>query len=112
VVSKVVSGELASAVYRECKKIYSIKRVEIRKTEVIGEPEDISPNEAVEEKAEKEGQEIGKEAEKEGQETDEEAEVETAIERKISELEKDIEEKHIGKKDRKKPKKTKENKEE
>lgn len=49
----IISGELPKEISKECRKIYPIKRVEIRKSEVLVKPE-ISTEEMAEEKSEKE----------------------------------------------------------
>jgi small subunit ribosomal protein S3Ae len=42
-VKEVVNGELAQAIYKESRLVYPLKRVEIRKSEVIAEPRDLEP---------------------------------------------------------------------
>lgn len=37
-IKEVVNGDLAQAIYQDCRKVYPLKRVEIRKSEVLAEP--------------------------------------------------------------------------
>lgn len=75
-VAAIVNGDLASEIYQEARSIYPIKRVEIRKSEVIQEPEDIDLEEEVfpEETLEEEEEEEAEDEEAPDEEPEEEPE--------------------------------------
>ena len=81
-IKMMLGGELASAVFKSCKPIYPIKRVEIFKSEVLFEPQEVVDAEteealtAVEEEPEEEEPETPEEPKEEKEEPPKEAEPE------------------------------------
>lgn len=86
-VKGVVGGDLASNIYQEARKIYPIKRVEIRRSEVVAEPEEVDLEEEVFPEKTLEEEEAERKAEEEAQAEAEAAEAEAAEEEASGELE-------------------------
>jgi small subunit ribosomal protein S3Ae len=101
----ILDGKMGSEIYKNCKKLYPVKRIEIHKTEVISNPTIVIE----EKKAKKEEKEETKEKEKK-EEKKPKVEKEEKIKAKPKEEKKKKEEKEPEPKEEKKPKVEKEEK--
>lgn len=100
-IKNIIDGKIGSEIYKNCKNLYPVKRIEINKTEVLSQPTIIIP-----EKKPKKKEEKTEEKSVEKIETEKQQKEEKATETKKTKEKKETEKKPKNKKTEKKEKKT------